>query len=101
MFRLSGAVLATCFAVVAALTGCQKHVTQHECNDLLDRYVELLIRSDRPETTSEELLRMQGEAREKATHDPAFLHCTREVTRGEFECAMKAPNADVLEQCLL
>ena len=88
-------------APILFLSDCKKPVTEQECNELLDRYVELLIRSDRPGTSAGEIVKLQAEARTKAAADPAFVHCTREVSRSQFECAMQAANADVLEQCLL
>lgn len=82
-------------------SACAERLTAEECNSLLDRYVNLLAASDRPGTSDVELLRLQAEAREKAAHDPAFRRCPSEVSRSKFECAMQAPNADRLEQCLL
>ena len=88
-------------APVLLLSDCRKPVTAEECNELLDRYVELLVRSDRPGTSAGEIVKLQAEARTKAATDPAFVHCAREVSRSQFDCAMQAANADVLEQCLL
>ncbi|MFZ5891736.1 MAG: hypothetical protein ACOY0T_11835 [Myxococcota bacterium] len=82
-------------------TGCSEPLSHEECETLLDRYVSLLAASDRPNTSDAELLRLKTQAREKARHDPAFLRCGREVSRSQFQCAMKAENADRLEQCLL
>jgi hypothetical protein len=88
-------------ALVLLLSDCRKPITEHECNELLDRYVELLVRSDRPEVNAGELVKLQAEARSKAASDPAFANCTKEVSRSQLECAMRAQNADLLEQCLL
>lgn len=99
MFRLIAAFTIATSALL--LFDCRKPVTEQECNELLDRYVELLVRSDRPGTSSSEIVKMQAEARTKAKTDPAFVHCTSEVSRSQFDCAMQAANADVLEQCLL
>jgi hypothetical protein len=72
-----------------------------ECDRLLEHYVELLVRSDRPDVTAVELERMKREARRLAASDPQFGSCTKEVSRKQFECALAAENADKLEQCML
>jgi hypothetical protein len=95
---LSGALLA---GAVLATPGCGKGPTHGECEALLDHYVELLVHSDRPGTNAAELHKLQLQAREKAKEDPEFSACTERVSRREFDCAMNADNADVLEQCLL
>ena len=61
----------------------------------------LLAASDRPGTNDAELVRLRAQAREKAAKDPAFRRCAHEVSRGRFECAMRADSADHREQCLL
>ena len=83
------------------LAGCQKSLTQEECYSLLDKYVELLVQTDRPNTSPPDRLRLKNEARAKANRDPAFAECSDRVSRSEFECAMQASNPDGLEQCLL
>lgn len=109
--RLLGAPLLACCLLMTS--GCGKPPTKDECNALLDHYVELLVNSDRPGTSASELHKLQLLAREKANGkcdaagkcevlpDPEFMACGDRVSRKAFECAMSAPNADVLEQCLL
>jgi hypothetical protein len=90
----------TCLCVVIC-SGCGKPPTAEECNALLEHYVELLVNSDRPGTSAAELQKLQSQAREKAKTDAEFRACTERVSRRAFDCAMGAPNADILEQCLL
>lgn len=82
------------------LLGCGKPLTISECNALLDRYTEKLVGSDRPGVTAGELLKLQTEAREKASRDPAFAECSARVSRTAFECAMRAETVDRMEICL-
>jgi hypothetical protein len=89
------------FLVAALLGACGKPVTPDECNQLLDRYVELLAKSYGTEASATRLMEMQVEARAKASRDPAFAQCATRVSRGELECAMQAPSADDLERCLI
>lgn len=95
---------AACLSLLACLplvTGCQKRLTQAECYSLLDKYVELLVASDRSDTTPPDRMKLKNEARAKADRDPAFAECSDRVSRREFDCAMQASNPDGLEQCLL
>jgi hypothetical protein len=68
---------------------------------LLDRYVELLLNTDRRDTTAAERFRLKEETRHEAATDPEFRSCPRKVTRGQFDCAMKALNVDDMERCLV
>ncbi len=81
--------------------GCNKPPTHDECDALLDHYVELLVSSDRPGTSAADLHKLKLQAREKAKLDPEFAACSERVSRHALECALSAPNADLLEQCLL
>lgn len=96
--KSSCALLASC---ALSTQSCSKHPSHQECQALLDHYVELLVNSDRPGTNAAELHKLQLQAREKAKEDPEFSECSERVSRRELDCAMKAPNADLLEQCLL
>ena len=83
------------------LAGCAKPLNADECLQLLDRYVTLLAISDRPETTAEQRNQMHSQARELSKRDPTFGKCGKQVPRRKFECAMKAVNTDLFEQCLM
>jgi len=84
-----------------SLTACGRRLDTSECGRLLDHYVELLLRDDRPKSSAGEVLRLQQDARKKAQQDPAFLECPSRVSRRKFDCAMDAQDANRLEQCLL
>ncbi|HEX2673153.1 MAG TPA: hypothetical protein VHM25_19870 [Polyangiaceae bacterium] len=96
--RFAGPLLVSCALI---MQGCAKRPTHEECEALLDHYVELLVNSDRPGTNAAEKHKLQLQAREKAKEDPEFAACSERVSRREFDCAMSASNADLLEQCLL
>jgi hypothetical protein len=82
-------------------SGCGKRLEANECQQLLDHYVELLLRDDRPKSSAGEVMRVQQEARKKAERDPAFAECRERVSRKSFDCAMDAQDANRVEQCLL
>lgn len=87
--------------LLPAMSACEKRLSTGECDELMDHYVSLLVRSDRPGTPEGELYKLKAKARAQARLDPAFLECSERVSRRSFECAMDAQNADRLEQCLL
>ncbi len=91
---LAASVSALCF-------GCGKPVEQRECDQMLDRYVEFLMHDQEPDVPFEEVRRKQRAARAKAESSPEFAACTSQVSRKQYDCAMHAPNADRLEQCLV
>ena len=97
MLRLSGAV-----AAAIAISSCHgQPLSDRECRTLLDRYTELLVRSDREGTTAADLLKIQTAAQTRAAHDAEFKSCPTRVSRKAFDCAMAAQNVDKMEQCLL
>jgi hypothetical protein len=81
--------------------GCGKRLEASECEALLDHYVEILLRDDRPGSSAAEILRLQQDARRKAARDPAFKECQSRVSRSSFDCAMQAHDSRLLEMCLL
>jgi hypothetical protein len=84
-----------------ALCSCGRRLAAEECDSLLDHYVELLLREDRPGASAGELLKLQQDARRKAQSDPAFHECSERVSRRGYDCAMAAEDPNRLEQCLL
>jgi hypothetical protein len=97
MLRLS----AGCVAVALTLMGCREPLSDSECSRLLERYTELLVRSDREDVTAVELERLKAQALARARREPAFAECSSKVSRRAYECAMAAENVDRMEQCLL
>ncbi len=88
------------YVLPASLVGCVRHATAIECGALLDRYVELLVREQDPRASDSEIARQKGLTREKASHDPSFASCPKEVTSRELACAMGAPDVNEFEKCL-
>jgi hypothetical protein len=86
--------------MLGALPGCGRPVASEECSALLDRYVEKLVGSDRPELGAADLVRLQAEARVRAKADPAFRDCSHAVSRRQMDCAMRAETVDRMEICL-
>jgi hypothetical protein len=90
-------------AIVAGFVfaGCGRPLGDDECRQLLDRYTERLIASDRRDVTSAEQERIKLKVQSLAARDPEFLRCSERVSRSEFDCAMSAPDVDSMERCLM
>ena len=102
--RTAGARVLLRVLVLAPLLlapACRTHASSEECDRLLDRYVELLVQDRRPPPDPIEVERLKAETRARAAADQQFRSCPREVSRSQLECALGAPSADVLEQCLV
>lgn len=97
MFRLSGAA-GLCLGL---LSSCGEPLAPAECNQLLDRYTELLVREERRTVSDEEVERSKASARLKAAGSHEFAKCSSKVSRRQWDCAMKAPSVDEVERCLL
>ena len=87
--------------LLLVVPGCSKSVTPGECAKLLDRYTELLLRSDRKDLAAEDRIKLREQARLEAAQDPSFRKCGQRVSRRQFECAMKAVSVDEMERCLI
>lgn len=86
---------------MGGLVGCQRPLSDAECNMLLERYTEKVIDQSRPSATPGERARLVGEAKSQAVLDPEFEDCAVRVNRRQYDCAMGAANADEMERCLL
>lgn len=87
-------------AAVAALASCKPKITTAQCDTLVDRYAQLVVTEKLPDAGPDTIKAEQERERGEARGDDAFKNCTSEVSRTEFDCAMRAPTADALEKCL-
>jgi hypothetical protein len=73
---------------------------------MLDRYVEMTVRADpalagAPEAQATEIREtLRARKRGEPAYQKARMQCEREVTRPEYECAMKAPTPNDWEACI-
>jgi hypothetical protein len=75
------------------------HPSEEQCTELLDRYVEHLVRANDPKPAASFIAERRALARVKAADSPEFARCTRVLTADQAECAMRANNADEFERC--
>jgi hypothetical protein len=92
-------ILVGCAIVLSSL-GCKPKVTPVECETLLDRYARLVVTETYPDASPDRVSVEEQRERGEARGDDAFKNCSSEVSRTEFDCAMRAETADTLEKCL-
>ena len=81
--------------------GCARGPSDEQCQVLVERYTEQLIRTLEPNLAEGEIRQRVEEARAQVAEQPWLGRCRTRVSRREYECAMKAPNPDEMEKCLL
>jgi len=100
--RLSRALtLAIAPAACLFWTGsCRPKANPAQCDLLIDRYSRLVVAEKYPDATDAVFSAERERERAEARGDDAFKNCASEVSRAEFDCAMRAQSADALEKCL-
>jgi hypothetical protein len=88
-------------AFTCASPGCRDRVTAAQCEALLARYAELVVREKMPNAADDLVQSEKRLVREEAKSDEGFRNCTTEVGPTEFACAMVATTPDAIEKCLL
>lgn len=95
------------FAFVLATAGCRRgQPSPSECAEMLDRYLDMTIAAD-PTLSSlpssqEKIARdMKKEVKKgDKSYRQVEEQCQREVSRAEYDCAMKAPSPNEWEACI-
>jgi hypothetical protein len=96
MARASLALL----ACVAACASCKPKVSSTQCDQHLERYAMLVVTAKLPDASAGVIDAEREREKTEARGDDAFKNCSSQVSQAEFECAMRAPNADAFEKCL-
>jgi hypothetical protein len=86
------------FAVMAA--ACKPKASPAECDELLGRYARLVVTEKFPDASATQIHTEEEREKVEARGDDAFKNCSSEVSRTEYECAMRALTADALEKCV-
>lgn len=90
--------LALSLAALTALAGCRKIASQPQCDQMLDRYVDLLVAETDAGADAQATTRAR--AKELAETDDDFRSCASKIETRQYDCAMKATTADAFEKCL-
>jgi len=97
---LSDAMIGAVVVAVACSAGCKPKASASECDQLLDRYAELVVTERFADAGGDRIKAEREREKGEARGDDAFKNCSSEVSHAEFECAMRAASADALEKCL-
>ena len=88
-------------AAISILVGaCRPKATAAQCDELLERHAQMVVTEKFPDASAEQIRSEREREKNEARADDAFKNCSSEVSRAEFECAMRATSADALEKCL-
>jgi len=85
---------------LAFLPACRQKVSAAQCEALITRYAELVVRDTMPGAPAQVVGEAQKRVREEAAGDENFRNCTTEIGPKEFNCAMAAKTPDAVEKCL-
>ena len=91
---------AVALALVAALSGCRKRVSQAQCDEIVGHYAELVVREKLPDASAESVAKEKEREQSEARGDEGFKNCTTEIEPSDYACAMAAKTPDALEACL-
>jgi hypothetical protein len=101
-----GALVVASATLAAGASGCRHKVTTNDCTQMLDRYLDMVIAAD-PSTRSlppaqAAAVRDMKRAVKKTEKSYAQVEaqCETEVSRDEYDCAMKANIPDEWEACI-
>ena len=87
-------------AAAIAVAGCKPKASATQCDQLLERYAELVVTEHFADAGAEQIKTEREREKSEARGDDAFKNCSSEVSQTEFDCAMRAPSADAVEKCL-
>ena len=99
-FPLSKRGATIALAIVALGSACKPKVNSKQCDELLDRFAELVVREQFPDAGAAQIAQERSRERGEAKADNAFKNCTSEVQADEHACAMKATSSEALIKCL-
>ena len=97
--RSLGVRLVVSLAVLSAVTSCKRKVSEKQCDELLDRFAEMVVRERFPDAGPEVIAAERVRERSEAKGDE-LRNCTSEVQADEHTCAMKAKSSEALIKCL-
>jgi hypothetical protein len=86
--------------VMASIYACHPKASATQCDQLIDRYAQLVVTEKFPDASAEQIGLERDREKREARGDDAFKNCSSEVSQAEFACAMRALNADAFEKCL-
>jgi hypothetical protein len=92
-------LLITSLASVGGIASCKRKVSEKQCDELLDRFSELVVKERFPDAGPEVVAAERLRERSEAKGDE-LRNCTSEVQANEHACAMSAKSSEALIKCL-
>jgi hypothetical protein len=92
--------LALAAMLLGSAAACRPKATQQECEELLDRYADLVTREKAGDASPDQLKATRSHERDEARGDDVFKNCRSEVSQTEYSCAMRAATSEQLVKCL-
>ena len=86
-------------ASLVGIVSCKRKVSEKQCEELLDRFAELVVKERFPDAGAEVIAAERQRERGEAKGDQ-LRNCTSEVQADEHSCAMKAASSEALIKCL-
>jgi hypothetical protein len=86
-------------AAVWLATGCKPKVSARQCDEIIDRFADMVVRERFPDAGADEITKERQREREEAKSDE-LRNCTSEVQLPEHACAIKATSSKALLKCL-
>lgn len=81
------------------LAACHKKATPQECDALIEKYADLVVKEQFPDAGPEVYARERQREMTEAKTD-VLKNCPSEVQRDELACAMKGTKTDDVIKCL-
>ena len=86
--------------MLSSVLGCKKKVTPAQCEAIVDRYAELVVKEKMPDASAVTIATERTREKNEAHGDEVFKNCAAEVDPSDYDCAMKAATPEALEKCL-
>ena len=96
---VTGLLLVASLAAVGMITSCKRKVSEQQCDELLDRFAEMVVKEHFSDAGPDVIAAEKQRERTEAKGD-VFHNCTSEVQAGEHDCAMKAKTSEGVIKCL-
>jgi hypothetical protein len=87
-------------ALSVASAGCRKKVSAQQCDELLDRFAELVVTERFPDAGADVIAAERTRERQEAKAADELKNCASQVQASEHACAMKAQTSEALIKCL-
>ena len=88
------------WALAAACVACKTNVTPAQCESLVDRFAELMVKEEMPDASPATVEAEKAREKVEAAKEDVFRNCATEVRPASYDCAMKAETTDALVHCL-